>query len=156
MAAPDKNEDNVEKLVQNVMEIVQDIDVEDLRAQATHLGGDDDAIDQFMTDLQNAPQAQEEDERDIEEEWQMIQEEWQREKEDYLCNAFPDISPEWFRNQIEDFRKVHGIDEERFSEKVIKMVQQMKEENIPTRKDWETQTKQGRHQGQETSKTQTS
>ena len=104
MAAPDKNEDNVEKLVQNVMEIVQDIDVEDLRAQATYLGGDDDAIDQFMIDLQNAPQVQEEDERDIEEEWQMIQEEWQREKEDYLCNAFPDISPEWFRNQVEDLK----------------------------------------------------
>ena len=135
MAAPDKNEDNVEKLVQNVMEIVQDIDVEDLRAQATHLGGNDDAIDQFMIDLQNAPQDQEEDERDIELEWQMIQEEWQREKEDYLCESFPDISPEWFRIQIEDFRNVYGIEEEKFSDNVIQMVQQMKEDDVPTRKD---------------------
>ena len=141
MAAPDKNEENIEKLVQNVMEIVQDIDVEDLRAQATHLGGNDDAIDQFMIDLQNAPQDQEEDERDIEEEWQMIQEEWQREKEDYLCKAFPDISPEWFRIQTEDHVEIYGIDEERFSEKVIEMVQQMKENNIPTRKDWQDKIK---------------
>ena len=141
MAAPDRNEDNIERLVQNVMEIVQDIDIEDLRAQATHLGGGNDAIDQFMIDLQNAPQVQEEDERDIEEEWQMIQEEWQREKEDYLCNAFSDISPEWLRTQIEDFRKVYGIAEDKFSEKVVQMVQQMKEDNVPTRKDWENKVK---------------
>ena len=126
---------NIEKFVQSVLEIVPKIDVKYLREQAKDFVGQDAAIERFIEGFLDGPQVQEEDEMDP-------FEEWQREKENYLEVAFPYISPEWIRDQIQSFRDVHGTDNVQFSEKAIQMVELMeKDKSIPTRKDWEKKIK---------------